>query len=468
MLFNTLPFLAFFSAVLCLYWLLPPRAQKPVLLVASYFFYAYWDWRFLFLIIFVTVVNFYLTRGISEAENLKKRNLLILTVTFNLFVLGIFKYLNFFASSVNSLEKAIGFKPSFSLSHIILPLGISFFTFKAISYAVDVYKRELVPTNSIVELGIFLSYFPYMISGPIMSAKIMLPQLKERSARLSSERVSSALLLIALGFFRKTVIGDFAAPLVSRVFGSNTSFDWKTLTIGVFAFSLQIYGDFAGYSDMARGISRLLGIELIRNFQEPYLSRNITEFWRHWHISLSSWFKRYLYIPLGGNRVGYGRTLVNLIFVMTVAGLWHGAAWTFLLWGLVQGILLVGHKLFTRAAGERGFKGQNRLIALFSTGLTFLAVSGAWIFFRANSYHVAIQMITRILHRSGGLFDRVDFLQLVMLVVISFSLDLLVRTYRNAPFVLGIFTSGFAVGILVLVALVFRASEIVPFVYFQF
>ncbi|MDP1720703.1 MAG: MBOAT family O-acyltransferase [Candidatus Nanopelagicaceae bacterium] len=468
MLFNTLAFLLFFAVVLLLYWLMPVRMRTPGLLVASYFFYAYWDWRFLGLIIFVTFANFHLTRLMGEESGRRRRQILIAVVSLNLVVLGTFKYLNFFANSFDSLVRAFGFTPSFTTIHIILPLGISFFTFKAISYAVDVYRQELEPTTSLVEFGIFLSYFPYMIAGPIMSAKVMLPQLRVRATRLTSSTINSALLLIALGFFRKTVIGDYAAPLVSRIFGNNTLFDWKTLLIGIFAFSLQIYGDFAGYSDMARGISRLLGIELIRNFQEPYLSKNITEFWRHWHISLSSWFRKYLYIPLGGNRVKFQRSLLNLLVVMTVAGLWHGAAVTFLIWGLIHGLLLVIHKLMVRFNPLRTPARLLLLVRPVKAGVTFIVVSLIWVFFRADSFHTATEMITRIAGKAGGTFDRIDFLQLLILILISFSLDFVVRHYRSARYVLNTYSSGLVIGALFAIALSFRASEIVPFVYFQF
>lgn len=348
MLFNTFAFILFFAAVLPLYWLIPARLKTNCLLAASYFFYAFWDWRFLVLMIIITVINFYLSRSMARKSGKSRKRLLTLIVSLNLIALATFKYLNFFVESFVSLLGAFGYKPGFTLINIILPLGISFVTFKAISYAVDVYNRELQAAKSVIEFGIFLSYFPYMIAGPIMSAKVMLPQLRVLPTRLTSGSINSALLLIALGFFKKTVIGDYSAPLVNRIFENNTYFDWKTLLIGIFAFSLQIYGDFSGYSDMARGISRLLGIELMRNFEEPYLSRNITEFWRRWHISLSNWFKKYLYLPLGGNRNGFQRGLLNLLIVMTIAGLWHGASFTFLVWGAIQGTLLILHKLIVR------------------------------------------------------------------------------------------------------------------------
>ena len=468
MLFNTLTFLVFFVAVLLLYWNLSERMQKPFLLLASYAFYSFWDWRFLFLIILVTLANFYLTQSISRVPISRKKNILFLTVTFNLLVLGVFKYYNFFIESFNSLSNALGLTPHPNTIKIILPLGISFFTFKAISYAVDVYRKELEPTDSLIDFGIFLSYFPYMLSGPIMSAKIMLPQLRAIPTRLSSATVNSALLLIALGFFRKTVIGDYAAPLVDRIFGNSTQFDWKSLLIGVFAFSFQIYGDFAGYTDMARGISRLLGIELIRNFREPYLSRNITSFWRHWHISLSTWFKNYLYIPLGGNRVRFNRSALNLMLVMTIAGLWHGAAVTFLVWGMFHGFLLVAHKMWIRSTSDLMLMKNLHIPNIFKICVTFALVSLGWIFFRADSFQSAIELIGRILGKSTGAFDRIDFLQLLILIGTSFTLDLLVRNYRKSNYVLGVFSSGLVIGLLLTVALVFRASEIIPFVYFQF
>lgn len=468
MLFNTFAFVLFFAIVLILYWLIPARYKTHCLLLTSYFFYAYWDWRFLVLMISISFANFYLSRSMGDKSGKSRKQLLVLIVSLNLVALATFKYLNFFVESFGSLLSAFGFKPSFTLINIILPLGISFFTFKAISYAVDVYKREMEPTTSIIEFGIFLSYFPYMIAGPIMSAKVMLPQLRVLPAKLTSRSINSALLLIALGFFKKTVIGDYSAPLVSRIFGNNTYFDWKTLLIGIFAFSLQIYGDFSGYSDMARGISRLLGIELTRNFEEPYLSKNVTEFWRRWHISLSTWFRKYLYIPLGGNRINFQRGLLNLFIVMTIAGLWHGASFTFLIWGAIQGILLIVHKLTVRLNPLSGKLKYFPLLNTVNIGITFCTISVVWVFFRAESFHTAMEMLTRIAGKAAGTFDRMDFLQLLILIAISFSTDLIVRRYRSARFVLGTYTSGLAVGILFAIALSFRASEIVPFVYFQF
>lgn len=442
--------------------------RKPLLLLASYAFYSFWDWRFLFLIILVTLVNFYLTRCIGRTLISRKKYILFLTITFNLLVLGVFKYYNFFIESFNALLNVIRLTPHPNTIKIILPLGISFFTFKAISYAIDVYRNELEPTDSRIDFGIFLAYFPYMLAGPIMSAKVMLPQLQAIPTRLSSATVNSALLLIALGFFRKTVIGDYAAPMVDRIFGNSSQFDWKSLLIGVFAFSFQIYADFAGYTDMARGISRLLGIELIRNFREPYLSRNITSFWRQWHISLSTWFKNYLYIPLGGNRVHFLKSAWNLMLVMTIAGLWHGAAPTFLVWGMFHGFLLVAHKMWIRSTSEIMLLKSLRIPNIFKVCSTFTLVTLGWIFFRADSFQSAIELIGRILEKSTGVFDQIDFLQLLILIVISFTLDLFIRTYRKSNFVLSVFSSGLIIGFLLTVSFIFRASEIIPFVYFQF
>jgi alginate O-acetyltransferase complex protein AlgI len=468
MLFNSFAFLVFFAIVLPLYWIIPARMKTLCLLVSSYFFYAFWDWRFLALIILVSLANFQITQWMSGESGTRRTKLLVVIVVLNLLTLATFKYLNFFVESFAALLSTFGIEPSFTTINIILPLGISFFTFKAISYAVDVYKREMEPTTSVIEFGIFLSYFPYMIAGPIMSAKAMLPQLRVIPNKLTSSNINSALLLIALGFFKKTVIGDYSAPLVNRIFGNNTYFDWKTLLIGIFAFSLQIYGDFSGYSDMARGISRLLGIELRRNFEEPYLSKNITEFWRRWHISLSTWFRNYLYIPLGGNRVNFHRGLSNLLLVMTIAGLWHGAAATFLIWGAIQGLLLIVHKIMVHFNPLSGLPKFFPFVNIIKIGITFCTVSIVWVFFRAESFNTAAEMITRIAGKAGGTFDRMDFLQLLILLIITFSTDLIIRLYRSARFTLGTYASGLVVGILFAIALSFRASEIVPFVYFQF
>jgi len=468
MLFNTLSFGIFFVVVLIFYWRIPMKMKTLCILIASYAFYAFWDWRFLALILLISFTNFHIVRLLDSKAGKARKRFLVFIVSLNLITLAVFKYLDFFVDSLKNLLVKFGFEPTFSTLNLILPLGISFITFKAISYAVDVYKRELQPTQSIVEFGIFLSYFPYMIAGPIMSAKKMLPQFERLPNRISPNTVKSALLLITLGFFKKTVIGDYSAPLVNRIFDDNTYFDWKTLLIGVFAFSLQIYGDFSGYSDMGRGISRLMGIELARNFEEPYLSRNITEFWRRWHISLSSWFRKYLYIPLGGNRVSVQRSLFNLLIVMTIAGFWHGAAITFLVWGAVHGTLLIVHKLMLIQNSRLRIAKDFHLFSMVKIAITFCTVSIVWIFFRAESYDTSIQIISRIVSKDTGTFDRMDFLQLLILLVISFGTDLVVKQYRSAKQVLGTYTSGLVIGMLLAVALSFRSSEIVPFVYFQF
>lgn len=468
MLFNTLSFGVFFVVVLLFYWCIPDKMKTLCLLIASYAFYAFWDWRFLALIFLISFTNFHFVRLLDRKAGKARKRLLVFIISLNLITLAVFKYLDFFVDSLKNLFSKIGFEPTFSTLNLILPLGISFITFKAISYAVDVYKGELQPTQSIVEFGIFLSYFPYMIAGPIMSAKIMLPQFKRLPNRLSPSTVKSALLLITLGFFKKTVIGDYSAPLVNRIFDDNTYFDWKTLLIGVFAFSLQIYGDFSGYSDMGRGISRLMGIELARNFEEPYLSRNITEFWRRWHISLSSWFRRYLYIPLGGNRVSVQRSLLNLLIVMTIAGFWHGAAITFLIWGAVHGTLLILHKLMLIQNSRWRIAKDIHLFSTAKIAITFCTVSIVWVFFRAESFDTSIQILSRIVSKDNGTFDRMDFLQLLILLAISFGTDLVVKKYRSAKQVLGTYTSGLVIGVLLAVSLSFRSSEIVPFVYFQF
>src|SRR5262252_2108721 len=384
MLFNSWIFLPFLIVVLVLYKLLPHRLQNPMLLLASYFFYACWDWRFLGLLLLSTSCDWLLARAISrEPTPESAKRWVVCSVCINLLFLGFFKYFNFFINSADVLAETLGFSGwHFNLS-IILPVGISFYTFQSISYIVDVYRGEVEPASNPLDFALFVAFFPHMVAGPIMPSRGLLPQLQQRRCTTRLQ-IRSGLWLILLGFFKKVVIGDNLAPVVNGVFATNDPASGASVQLGVYAFALQIYCDFSGYTDIARGVAKLLGIELMINFDRPYLATNPSDFWRRWHISLSQWLRDYLYVPLGGSRRGRRRTYVNLMITMVLGGLWHGAAWNFILWGAYQGLLLVGHRFVV--TDLKLWKSSSRISTLLSRVLMFHAVCYGWLLFRANSF----------------------------------------------------------------------------------
>lgn len=341
MLFNTLEFALFFPAVFCAYWFLVNKnlkAQNILLLVSSYFFYACWDYRFLFLLIFSTLLDYYTGIKMHKAENQKRRKFWFwLSVSINLGFLGIFKYYNFFSTSFAEAVSHFGFTANFWTLKVILPVGISFYTFHGLSYVIDIYKNRIKPCRNFVEYSVFVSFFPLLVAGPIERATHLLPQIQKRRD-FDYTRAVNGLRQILWGLFKKMVIADNCAEYANTIFGDSSTYSGTTLVLGAIFFTFQIYCDFSGYSDIALGTARLLGIELLRNFAFPYFSRDIAEFWRRWHISLSSWFKDYLYIPLGGSKGGYRIKIRNTFIIFLVSGFWHGANWTFIAWGALNAI----------------------------------------------------------------------------------------------------------------------------------
>ena len=386
MVFNSLHFVWFFLAVYTIYRLLPHRGQNWLLLIASYYFYAAWDWRFLGLLAASTIVDYSCGLLLARAEAPGKRRLLLwASLGFNLTLLGFFKYFNFFADSLHALLLTAGWRLDVVTLRVLLPVGISFYTFVTMSYVIDVYRREIAPTRNLVNFAVFVAYFPHLVAGPILRASRLLPQIEEHR-HISGEQIRDGLWLIAWGFFQKIFVADNLAPLADSVFDPGAAPAGVNILLGVYAFAFQIYGDFAGYSNIARGTSKLMGIELLENFRFPYLVRTPQEFWRHWHISLSTWLRDYLYIPLGGNRRGAARTQGNLVLTMLLGGLWHGAAWTFVLWGAYHGLLLV---LYRVAARVRGFEswttGVSSVGRITSWAVMFHLTCYGWLIFRARS-----------------------------------------------------------------------------------
>jgi D-alanyl-lipoteichoic acid acyltransferase DltB (MBOAT superfamily) len=391
MLFDSPVYLVFLTLVALLYWRLGWRKQNLFLLAASYFFYGWWDWRFLSLMLISTLVDFKFGLIIAETSNQRlRKTLLTVSLLMNFGFLGFFKYCNFFVDSLMRAMSAFGYhhlSPVFL--EIILPPGISFYTFQAVAYIVDVYQRKQAPARSLVDYGLFISLFPHLIAGPIQRPSHLLRQVQNPRS-FNPHTVFDGMMLILTGLFRKCVIADNCALLANAAFGGQLGHNIVSLFIGVYAFSWQIYGDFAGYSDMARGSAQLLGFHFMLNFRQPYFASSLRDFWRRWHISLSTWLRDYLYIPLGGNRKGEARTYVNLFVTMLLGGLWHGANWTFVIWGALHGVWLSIERFFTtKIFGESGtmrFGWVGRLITLGIVGLS-------WVFFRAASLHEAVTML---------------------------------------------------------------------------
>jgi D-alanyl-lipoteichoic acid acyltransferase DltB (MBOAT superfamily) len=388
MVFNSLQFVWFFVAVYALYLACPPvfgvarglRAQNWLLLVASYYFYAAWDYRFVALLAASTIVDYTCGNLLGRLQDQRRRRLVLtLSIGFNLSLLGFFKYFNFFAANLAALFTAVGWRLDFVTLRVLLPIGISFYTFVTMSYVIDVYRREIPPTRNVVDFAVFVAYFPHLVAGPILRATTLLPQIA-RPREIRPDQITYGLWLIAWGFFQKIFVADNLAPLASHVFAHGARPAGVNVLLGVYAFAFQIYGDFAGYSNIARGTSKLLGIELIENFRFPYLVVTPQAFWRNWHISLSTWLRDYLYIPLGGNRGSPAQTKRNLMITMALGGLWHGAAWTFVLWGVYQGILLALYRPYA-AAIER-WRSARRLVAWL---VMFHLTCGGWLIFRAAS-----------------------------------------------------------------------------------
>ena len=475
MVFNSLQYLVFFPLVFAVYWQLKRRGQNVLLLLASWFFYAMWDWRFLGLMLLTTGVDFGVGRYLAMTEDEKKRKLAFgLSLGLNLTVLGFFKYFNFFVGSAADLLQTFGLDASEPTLRVLLPVGISFYTFHGISYTFDVFRRDIEPADDLLDFAVFVAFFPQLVAGPIGRAHLQLPQFEHERPPLRWEQARSGLCLILLGLFKKVAIADALAPFVDRTFTEPGRASWISLLGGAYAFALQIYGDFAGYSDVARGSSRLLGIELPLNFEQPYLSRNITAFWRTWHISLSNWLRDYLYIPLGGNRGSRAKTYRNLMLTMVLGGLWHGAAWTFVAWGTLNGLYLCAHRWFTERPGGAGdaHNGIGRFTwrdVLPAIG-TFQLVVFAWIFFRSASFAEAFDVITGILTLQGGVTEWGSLFLVGALGVVTIAIDIAQRnTDTHTPMLdLPPALQGALYGAFVVAIVLFSGGATVPFIYFQF
>ena len=475
MLFNSLVFIGFITTIFLVYPFLAFRRQNIFLLIASYVFYGYWDWRFTSLLMISTVVDFFVGKNISQLnDSRKKRLLLSLSILTNLGILGFFKYFNFFVDSAGYLLDSVNINPNFPVLQIILPVGISFYTFQTMSYTIDIYSEKLKPTDNFIDFALFVSFFPQLVAGPIERAKNLLPQICH-PRKITKANVVTGLNLVLLGFFKKVAISDSLAPIVENMFSSPAEMSSGQLLTGVYAFGLQIYGDFSGYTDIARGIALIMGFRIMENFSAPYLSRSITEFWRRWHISLSSWLRDYLYIPLGGNRHGKFSTYKNLMITMFLGGLWHGAAWTFVAWGILHGAYLSIHRIILKGkkpnlAWPSGLsKWPGDLVKIV---FTFHLVTFTWIFFRAPDFGHALLYFRGLIS-----FNHLTDLSVPVLFAggIMFSLDIL-QTWSGSHTWMAdrddFGTVRYIVAQLmllsVLAASIAHMETITPFIYFQF
>ena len=387
MIFNSLQFAVFFIIVYALYLGLEHKWQNRMLLVASYIFYGAWDWRFLSLIFISTVLDYICGIIIDGSRDKKRRKLfLILSILGNLSILGFFKYFDFFAQSLQGLLGFFGFSIQPHFLHIILPVGISFYTFQTMSYTIDIYRKELKPTRKFFDFALFVAFFPQLVAGPIERAKHLLPQILA-PRKLNLDKIYKGFYLIFWGLFLKIFIADNLAEIVDPVFISNAPYNGIQVLLSVYAFSFQIFCDFAGYSSIARGLGKVMGFDIMLNFNLPYFATNPREFWRRWHISLSTWLRDYLYIPLGGNKKGSAKTYRNIAITMLLGGLWHGAAWTFVIWGAYQGVLLIIHRLIEPWLKRIKMNFVVRLVFFFH-----LLCLG-WLIFRAESMSQVFNML---------------------------------------------------------------------------
>ncbi|MCP3973230.1 MAG: MBOAT family protein [bacterium] len=469
MVFNSVVFALFLAVILVVYWRTPARRRNIILLAGSYVFYGWWDYRFLSLLAISTVVDFYVGKRIyGTVEESRRKRWLLLSVAVNLGILAIFKYSGFFVDSLSALTSSIGFGELSPALRVVLPVGISFYTFQTMSYSFDIFRHRIDPTRSLIDFGTYVAYFPQLVAGPIERASRLLPQIETyERPKPRGDRLVAGIGLIAVGFFKKVVLADGVAGVANAVFAEPAGFSGISTLVGVLAFAIQIYGDFAGYTDIARGVSKLLGIDLVLNFSEPYLARNITEFWRRWHISLSDWLRDYLYIPLGGNRGSTLATYRNLMVTMLLGGLWHGASWNFVLWGGLHGAYLVVHKLTRRGAVDSG---PLRWTHAPSIIVTFLFVNVAWVFFRADTFSGAWQVLRNIFTMADGATSLSDLVLVAVLGVATLVVDLgnrvgadAVSLMRRSPAL-----AGAAAAIVIAAVIVFSGGTPEPFIYFQF
>jgi D-alanyl-lipoteichoic acid acyltransferase DltB (MBOAT superfamily) len=477
-LFNTLQFAWFFLAVFVISWLLVgrPTLRRLFLLAASYYFYGSWDWRFLGLLVLSTVIDFVVGYRMSIAPKHKRRGLLLLSVVSNLGILGFFKYYNFFIDSVVTTLHSVGLHADIPTLQIILPVGISFYTFQTMAYTIDVYRDRSEVCKDPLTFALYVSFFPQLVAGPIERAQNLIPQLARDPTAFSQSEAGKALFLIAIGLIKKVVIGDYLAiNLVDRVFTSPSSYSALEVLAGVYGYATQIYCDFSGYTDIAIGCGILMGVRFNLNFNSPYKAHNLQEFWHRWHISLSTWLRDYLYIPLGGSRNGSFNTYKNLMITMLLGGLWHGAGWQFMFWGFLHGGLLGVTRAWQRWRGTEGAyvfptTAWGLLKHAFFVLLTFHYVCLGWVFFRAESFGKAwavLKQISTLTTYHPNLHGWV-LLALVVGLVSHYTPDSLFEWARSKFAALPWYVQGLLLFVVAFVLREAASADAVPFIYFQF
>ena len=469
MLFNSLEYLIFLPVVFIIYWLLKNsyKKQNILLLISSYIFYGWWDYRFLSLIIFSSFLDYFVGQKIEDAIGDKnKKHWLLVSLFSNLGLLGVFKYYNFFADSFASTMSNIGWEVNDLTLNIILPVGISFYTFQTLSYSIDIYRNQIKASRDIVGFFTFVSLFPQLVAGPIERASNLIPQI-ERKRNLNITLIKTGVFQIFIGLFRKVAIADNLGIYVDSVYSNYEIHNSSTLLVATIFYAFQIYFDFSGYSDIAIGSAKLFGFKFNRNFNFPYFSRTLTEFWRRWHMSLSFWLRDYLYISLGGNRKGIIITYRNLLLTMLIGGLWHGSSWNFVIWGGIHGLFLSLEKYTFSALNIKTFNA-------FGYIYTFVVVLVAWIFFRAPDFHSASTIITEIFSFDyGPLFigNINAFVNAVLLLLIGFLIDL--KIFRSDVSLEEYGTRFSSVKLSVIVSIIILMlclfySTAENFIYFQF
>jgi alginate O-acetyltransferase complex protein AlgI len=466
MLFNSYGFLfGFLPVVFAGWWLLPGKPIRLAFLTgASWFFYAWWDWRYLPILLASTSVDYVAGLWIAGTDDERRRRaFLVASLSTNIGILAYFKYAGFFANSLNGIGKALGASPGLPSLHILLPIGISFYTFNSMSYTIDIFRRKIAPTRNVLEYTTFVGLFPHLIAGPIVRFTDLADQLKVLAPKPMSRTTALGVFFLSCGLVKKLLIADQLSPYVSRLYADHSHLGLLTGWSAAVGYSLQLYFDFSGYSDMAVGLAWLLGFRFPQNFNSPYKAENISDFWRRWHMSLSFWFRDYLFIPLGGSRRGARRTIVNLVITMFLAGLWHGAAWTFVVWGLLHGVFLGGHAMLRRAGLTPGSVLLNRIV-------TFGLVCAAFVIFRSPGLGVAGDILGSMAGLHG--LDSVAHLQALVplkFVLLLAALLVFVNVAPNTwqvqlkPRVL----YGVAMGVAAASA-VMSISVPHPFIYFQF
>ena len=439
MLFNSLDFAIFLPIVFIFYWFFTNKnlkLQNFLIVVASYFFYGWWDWRFLSLILFSTLIDYSVGIGLSKHQNQTKRKALLWTsILVNLGFLGFFKYYNFFLDNFITAFSFFGHEINANSLNIILPVGISFYTFQTLSYTIDVYKQKLKPTRNFIAFAAFVSFFPQLVAGPIERATHLLPQFYQKR-KFDYNKAADGLRQILWGLFKKVVIADNAAEYANMIFNNSDDYSGSTLVVGALFFTFQIYGDFSGYSDIAIGTAKLFGFDLMRNFAFPYFSRDIAEFWRRWHISLSTWFRDYLYIPLGGSRGGTWMKVRNTFIIFIVSGFWHGANWTFIVWGALNAIYFLPLMLNNKNRINTNTVAEGKLLPnfkeIFQIGVTFLLTVMAWIVFRAENITHALSYLSGILTPSLFRPSKILPIDLIIIIILFLSIEWFNRDKQHA------------------------------------